>query len=91
MDHVLENIKYRQICLQCLEKEEYHTLKVLVQPGSLDTCNSVCDECVSKKNICVLCKERGHLAIYPQLRACDLCIKEGTKCVKFSVMVYVSD
>ena len=56
---VLKNIEYRQICLECLEKEELQTSKVLVQYSLLDTCNSVCNKCLSEENFVPNARKEG--------------------------------
>eukprot|EP00794_Sanderia_malayensis_P016353 gene16353-17997_t len=48
-DHVVENIRCRQVCLHCLTMQDKKTSKVLVQPEAVQICKSICENCVTSK------------------------------------------
>lgn len=91
-EHMQEKFKKEvetlQTCEQCLKR-------VRVTEHTVDMadllCRTACKECWAQKEVCAQCTEKGQTSYHPSLRFCSQCHKNGTKCIKVSVLVYTAD
>lgn len=69
----MKRLRELQQCLHCLQDSS----DLVINEDCLTT---ECPECVSKKEVCGVCKEKGSVHWYPVLRRCDRCFDKGIQC-----------
>lgn len=73
-----------QTCLTHLSLGLSPTTNSVLQDDT--KCNCTCKECIDADCVCEMCCEKGHTSIHPALRACDLCLMRGEKCIKVAIL-----
>ena len=71
----LKRLQELQQCLHCLQD----TSDLPTKEESLTT---ECPQCVSTKEVCHICKEKGLEHWCPALRRCDRCLEKGIQCTR---------
>lgn len=54
-------------------------------------CESFCNVCYERKDVCEECQEKGHISYIPSLRCCDHCLDNGLICRRMVVLVLSTD
>lgn len=71
----LKRLQELQQCLHCLQD----TSDLLIK----EECSTTeCPQCVSTKEVCHVCKEKGFEHWCPALRRCDHCLEKGIQCAR---------
>ena len=71
----LKRLQELQQCLHCLPD----TSDLLIK----EECSATeCSQCVSTKEVCDVCKEKGFEYWCPALRRCDRCVEKGIQCTR---------
>ena len=85
---VLKTLDYACKAIQCCEAC-LNSCKLTTVPEDI-SCNSVCYDCLSRKELCESCIS-CHKSIYPQLRACSRCVCLNIQCRKLAVLAITMD